>query len=165
MRALGDWLHPSASRCARKFQHQPPQCAHHFMNATINVGQIEMRWHCSGQQTYSPRLLFNLKNFFIISVDLLSRCNNNGSNNTPSLLCMDNKPSTTSVCRQNFALFGVRLSNGSHYVCIFNTDDYWFIYDGLKEYNRKESGVWYSHTKFKEPPQYYLSRLIYCIRR
>ena len=115
-RALGEWLHPNASRCARKFQHQLPQCAHHFMNSTINVdGQIEMTWHCSGQRTYSPRVLFNLKNFLIISVDLLSRRNNNGSNNTPFLLCMDNTPSTISVCGQDFALFGVTLWNGSHF--------------------------------------------------
>ena len=164
MRALRDWLHPNASRCARKFQHQPPQYAQHFMNATINDdGEIEMTWHCSGQRTYSPRVLFNLKNFLIISVDLLSRCNNNGSNNTPFLLCMDNTPSTISVCGQDFALFGVTLWNGSHYICMFNTGDYWLMYDGLKEYNTKGSGVWYSHTKFKEPPGYYLSHLIYCI--
>ena len=95
------------------------------MNATINVdGQIEMAWHCSGQRTYSPRVLFNLKNFLIISVDMLSKCNNNGSNNTPFLLCMDNTPSTISVCRPDFALFGVTLWNGSHYICMFNTDDY-----------------------------------------
>ena len=102
-------------------------------------------------------------NFLIISVDLLSRCNNNGSNNTPFLLCMDNTPSTISVCGQDFALFGVTLWNGSHYICMFNTGDYWLMYDGLKEYNTKGSGVWYSHTKFKEPPGYYLSHLIYCI--
>ena len=78
------------------------------MNEAINVdGQVEMTRHCSGQRTYSPRVLFNLKKFLIILVDLLSRCNNNGSNNTPFLLCMDNTPFTISVPGQDFALFGV----------------------------------------------------------
>ncbi len=90
MRAFRDLLHPNASKCARKFQHQPPQYAQHFMNATINVDcEIEMTWHCSGRRTYSPRVLFNLKSFLIMSVALLSRWNDNGSNNSPFLLCMD----------------------------------------------------------------------------
>ena len=162
--SLNEWLEPNASRLGGKFQKQPLQTTEYFTSMTLNVdGYIELAWHCSGQRTYSPRELFNLKNFLIISVDLLSRSNNNGMN-IPGLLSVDNTPSVISVCGKELELFGATLWNGSHYISMILTDDCWVMSDGLKEYNTKGSGVWYSHTRFKEPAGYYLSYLVYCMQ-
>ena len=39
---------------------------------------------------------------------------------------------------------------------MFQFDGVWLMYDGIKEYNRKGSGIVCCHTKFKEPQGYKL---------
>jgi hypothetical protein len=36
-------------------------------------GNQQVLWHCAGVRTSSPSLFLNFKNFFIFSVDILSR--------------------------------------------------------------------------------------------
>ena len=102
--------------------------------------------------------MLNLKSFVIASVDVLSRPNNN-----LPILTMDQVPAVISISGKDFSLFGATLWNGSHYISMFKFDGVWLMYDGIKEYNRKGSGIVYSHTKFKEPQGYSLSYLVYCI--
>ena len=159
LKALDSWLHPYTTRCGRKFPDQPPQGALYFESESLDDNaNAHVSWHCSGQRTYSPRVMLNLKSFVIVSVDVLSRPNNN-----LPILTMDQVPAVISISGKDFSLFGATLWNGSHYISMFQFDGVWLMYDGIKEYNRKGSGIVYSHTKFKEPQGYSLSYLVYCI--
>ena len=159
LKVLDSWLHPCTTRCGRKFPDQPPQGALYFENESLDDNaNAHVSWHCSGQRTYSPRVMLNLKSFVIVSVDVLSRPNNN-----LPILTMDQVPAVISISGKDFSLFGATLWNGSHCISMFQFDGVWLMYDGIKEYNRKGSGIVYSHTKFKEPQGYSLSYLVYCI--
>ena len=43
-----------------------------------------------------------------------------------------------------------------------HSNEKWYLYDGLKEYNLRNSGLQISDTRFNEPQGYSLSYLIYC---
>ena len=98
LKALDSWLHPCTSRCGRKFPDQPPQGAFYFENESLDDNaNAHVSWHCSGQRTYSPRVMLNLKSFVIISVDVLSRPNKN-----LPILTMDQVPAVISISRKDF---------------------------------------------------------------
>ena len=164
LESLDTWLHPPTARCGRKFTSQPPQDTPHFQNVSLDDSgnAVGVSWHCSGKRSYSPRVLFNLNRFLIFSVDVLSRPAVTFPANLPALT-LDQVPSLISVSGQEFTFNGATLWNGSHYISVFQFNNMWLMYDGLREYNRHGTGLSYSQTKFEQPKDYYLSYLVYCI--
>ena len=80
------------------FPDQPPQGALYFENESLDDNaNAHVSWHCSGQRTYSPRVMLNLKSFVIVSVDVLSRPNNN-----LPILTMDQVPAVISISGKDF---------------------------------------------------------------
>jgi hypothetical protein len=98
----------------------------------------------------SERSLVNLKNFFVFSVDLLSR---------RGLLRLAHVPLHIVLNGNTYNLYGATLWNGSYYIAIFCYNDRWVLYDGLREYY----GLSFSNAIFIEPAGYTLSYLIFCI--
>ena len=163
LEVLGAWLQPPISRCGRKFSSQPLQDTPHFENVSLSDdGNAIISWYCSGKRSYSPRVMLNLKSFLIISVDVLIRHNKNTPTALPALT-LDQVPALILVFGQELTFYGVTLWNGSHYISVFQFNNIWFMYDGLKEYNQQGSGISYCHTKFEQPLGYSLSYLVYCI--
>ena len=63
---------------------------------------------------------------------------------------------------REYKFHSATLWNGTHYICTFYFNEKWNLYDGLKEYNLRNSGLQISDTRFNEPQGYSLSYLIYC---
>lgn len=148
--SLDGWLYPQDSQCGRKFSTKPSEEISFYEDATLDEnGDAHMSWHCAGIRVSTPRVMLNLKSFVIFSVDLLSR---------------GGLPLSISLFGRNLNLCGATLWNGGHYICIFYFSNGWYMYDGLREYTRKGSGIWYSPIIiFEEPHGYSLSYLVYCV--
>ena len=152
--ALDDWQHPPDSHCGRKFASEPSEGTPFSEDVTIDEnGNANMSWHCAGVRVSSPRSMLNLKSFLVFSVDLLSRGGSLKLSNTPLSILLFGK---------SFKLYGATLWNGGHYTCIFYFKNNWFMYDGLREYTRKGSGILSSSAMFHEPLGFTLSYLVYC---
>lgn len=152
--ALEDWLIPPDSHCRRKFGSQPAEGTPFVEDVTIDEnGNAHMSWHCAGLRTSSPRSMFNFKSFLVFSVDLLSR---------GGYLKLSNTPPVISVFGNSLKLHGATLWNGGHYICIFYFKGNWCLYDGLREYRKRGSGILFSPTMFLEPLGFSLSYLVYC---
>ena len=163
LEALGVWLQPPNSRSGRKFSSQQPQDTPHFENVSLgDDGNAIYVMALLRQKIIFPRVMLNLKSFLIISVDVLSRPNRNTPTALPALT-LHQAPALILVSGQELTLCGATLWNGCHYISVFQFNNIWFMYDGLKEYNRQGSGISYCHTKFEQPLGYSLSYLVYCI--
>ena len=69
-------------------------------------------------------------------------------------------PATIILNGQQLTLHSATLWNGHHYICIFRHNNTWFLYDGLKEYNQKNSGL----SVFSVLPKgYYLSHVLFIV--
>jgi len=95
-----------------------------------------------------------MKSFLIFSVDLLSR---------GGFLTLPHTPTSIFPYGRTFNPLGATLWNGGHYIGMFHFKNGWYLYDGLKEYDRDCSGILFSPMMFNEPLGYTLSYLVYCI--
>ena len=130
--ALDEWLYPGLTQCRRKFHHRPSAGTACLEDVTLDSnGNQQVSWHCSGVRISSPRLFSNLSNFFIFSVDILSRA---------GILKLSDVPSTITLNGKMFSFHSATLWNGGHYICIFSYANDWYMYDGMKGYRRKNSG-------------------------
>jgi hypothetical protein len=149
--ALGEWLHPGLTQCKRKFQNIPLAGTPCLQDVTLDGnGNQEVSWHCAGVRTSSTRLFLNFKNFFIFSVDILSRA---------GMLTLSDVPSTITLHGKLLYFHSATFWNGGHYICMFNYENVWYMYDGMKEYRKKNSGLTIFHS---QPHGYLLSYLLYC---
>lgn len=154
LNALDVWLQPSVSPCKRKFDSKPQQHIPCVQDVTLDDnGCAHSSWHCAGVRESSERSLDNLKNFFVFSVDLLSR---------QGLLKLVQVPLSIVLHGRTYYLNGVTIWNGGHYIAMFYYNNRWTMYDGLKESQEKNSGLCYDQA-FNEQAGYYLSYLIFCI--
>ena len=152
--ALDDWQYPPDSQCGRKFSNAPSVGTPFTEDFTIDEdGNAIMSWYCAGVRVSSPRSVLNLKSFLVFSVDLLSR---------GGRLKLSNTPLSISLFGKRFELYGATLWNGGHYICIFYFKNNWYMYDGLKEYSKKGSGIQCSPAMFQEPLGFSLSFLVFC---
>lgn len=141
--SLSEWLDPHTNLCQRRFPSKPSsdvQCRSD-VTQTCN-GPPLVSWHCTGMRETSHRTFVCFKNFAIFSVDLLSRCKLQISDLPPNII----------LNGQELTLHSATLWNGNHYTCIFRHGDTWFLYDGLKEYNQRNSGL----SVFSAVPKGYL---------
>lgn len=153
--SLEEWVNPPASKCGQKYWQQPPADTPSFENVTLDEhGTPHVSWHCPGSRTWSTRSLDNMKEFVIFSVDFLSRAN---------MLHLANIPGQITLCGKNFLFNAATLWNGSHYICTFNYGHNWYLYDGMKEYLRVNTGLQKSSVRFTEPHGYTVSYVIYTI--
>jgi hypothetical protein len=153
--ALNVWTKPGVSQCKRRFYSRPHPTTPCVKDVTLDEnGCAHESWHCSGVREISERSLNNLKNFFVFSVDLLSRC---------GLLRLAQVPLHIVLNGNTYNLYGATLWNGSHYIAIFCYNDRWVQYDGWREYHEQNSGLSFSNAIFIEPAGYTLSSLIFCI--
>ena len=140
LEAVDAWQYPPHSQCGRKFESQPPEGTSFNEDTTLDEsGDAHMSWHCAGVRVSSPRTMLNLKSFIIFSVDLLSR---------GGLLQMSQTLPSISLFGRSFQLYGATLLNGGHYICVFHFKGGWYMYDGLKEYQRQDSGIPISSAMF-----------------
>ena len=154
-KSIDVWQNPPNSNCGRKFARQPPHGVSCYEDIILDdQGGAQMSWHCAGIRASTPRTMVNLKSFLIFSVDLLSR---------GGLLTITHLPVSIFLYGRTLTLFGTTLWNGGHYISIFCYKNDWYLYDGLKEYTRKGSGILFSPTMFSEPLGYRLSYVVYCV--
>ena len=115
---------------------------------------VDTTWvsrHCAGIRTTYQRTSHCFKNFAIFSVDLLSRrCK----------LQISGLPGSIILNDQQLTLHSGTLWNGHHCICIFRYNNTWFLYDGLKEYNQKNSGLSVFSVFSKG---YYLSHVLFIV--
>ena len=98
--------------------------------------------------------LLNPKNFIIFHVDTLSREGN---------LTLAQVPSSLQLFGEDYKFHSATLWNGTHYICTFSLNRQWYLYDGIKEYNLRNSGLQVSDIRFDEPLGYSLSYLLYYV--
>ena len=91
---------------------------------------------------------------------MLSRPNRNTPTTLPAPT-LDQVPALILVSGQELTFHGATSWNGSHYFSVFQFNNIWLMYDGLKEYNQQGSGISYCHTKFEQPLGYSLSYFVY----
>jgi hypothetical protein len=153
--AIDDWLNPQVSECRRKFPCKPLNDIPSVEDVSLDEnGDPQASWHCLGVRKCTERSFTNLKNFFIFSVDLISR---------GGMLKLSQVTQSISLNGTTYTLYGATLWNGGHYIAIFYFNNGWNLYDGMKEYLKKDSGLSFSRTMFDEPHGYTLSNLIYSI--
>ena len=153
--ALEDFVHPGVSECKRRFTNQPPNSVPYCEDIilTLNLEQT-ISWHCAGARIWSEQIMTNFQNFAFFSVDLLSR------GGKPKLAQM---PTQITLCGQRLTFHSATLWNGSQYICTFNFNDDWYLYDGMNEWEGKNLGLLCSKTRFEEPCGFSLSYVIYCM--
>ena len=150
--SLNEWLLPTTTPCQRKFCSEPPSTIPSRPNVTLHCdGTQSVSWHCHELRMTSPRLFSCFKNFVIFSVDLLSRTLNLKFNDLPTTIVLNDKP---------LSLHSATLWNGSHYICILSYFNTWFVYDGLKEYKQRDSGL---SVFAGQPMGYILSHVLYIV--
>ena len=150
--SLSEWLHSQTTTCQRKFSSKPSSDTPCQSDQTQNCdGTTSVSWHCAGIRTTYQRTFHCFKNFAIFSVDLLSRrCK----------LQISDLPASIILNGQQLTLHSGTLWNGHHYICFFRHNNTWFVYDGLKEYNQKNSGL----SVFSVLPKgYYLSHVLFIV--
>jgi len=150
--SLGEWLLPSITPCGRRFHSKPPNNVPSQPHETLNCdGTKSLSWHCAGLRATSPRLFSCFKKFAIFSVDLLSTRANLNFHDLPTNIVLNGK---------KLSLHSATLCNGSHFICILNHFNAWLVYDGLKEYHNKNSGL----SVFTRQPQgYILNHVMYVV--
>ena len=128
----------------------PPPTIPSQTDVTLNCdGTQSTSWHCSGSRESTSRSFSCFKNFFVLSVDLLSRRNYLKFKDVPACIYLNGK---------QLHLHSATLWNGSHYICIFSYDNTWLIYDGFKEYNQVKTGL---AVFTGQPIAYSLSHIVY----
>ena len=148
--SLDEWLHPKVTNCQRKFKSMPPPTIPSQTDVTLNCdGTQSTSWHCSGSRESTSRSFSCFKNFFVLSVDFLSRRNHLKFKDVPACIYLNGK---------QLHLHSATLWNGSHYICIFSYDNTWLIYDGFKEYNQVKTGL---AVFTGQPIAYSLSHIVY----
>lgn len=149
------WIKPDLSMCKRKFQSKPLDHNAYTEDVTIDdQGKSHPLWHCSGyRECPQGRILVNLKNIIIFSVDLLS-----GDG-----LKVSQVPSSIEIYGKVFTFYAATLWNGGHYIGMFQLRNGWALYDGLKENQTKNTGITYSSHVHDEPQGYILSYLVFCV--
>ena len=150
--SLSEWPHSQTTTCRRKFSSKPSSDIPCQFDQTQNCdGTTSVSWHCAGIRTTYQRTFHCFKNFAIFSVDLLSRrCK----------LQISDLPASIILNGQQLTLHSGTLWNGHHYICFFRHNNSWFVYDGLKEYNQKNSGL----SVFSVLPKgYYLSHVLFIV--
>ena len=124
----------------------------HHEDIAVNIDcDKTVFWHCLGIRQHSSHQFVNLKIFLIFSVDLLSR---------QDMLKLSQVPSIIELFGKEFEFHSAALWNGSNYICTFFYNEMWYLYDGLKEYNQRNTGLVVSDRRFKEPSGYFLSYLL-----
>lgn len=152
-KSLYDWCNPAISKCRRKFQDKPPPGTPYIEDVTLNEsGNPEISWHCDGSRFWSERQFTYLKDFATFSVDLLSRGHGLKIADIPQQITLNGK---------NFYFHSATLWNGNHYICMFKLGNWWYLYDGMKEYTRRNSGLLSSHSRFPEPYGYSISYVVF----
>ena len=155
VKAVDDWMSAGISQCKRKFENKPPDSVPFTEEVSLDEDGKEssFSWFCSGIRRHSQCKLVNPKNFVAFHVDTLSRTYN---------LTLAKIPSSIKLMDREYKFHSATLWNGTHYICTFYFNEKWYLYDGLKEYNLRNSGLQISDTRFNEPQGYSLSYLIYC---
>lgn len=148
--SLQDWLNPGLSQCQRKFTSKPASGIPCHSDTTLHDdGTQSVSWHCSGVRASLPRSCLSFKNFFVFSVDLLSRKTNLGINDLPQMITFHGKL---------LYLQSATLWNGTHYICVFSYGNAWLIYDGLQESRQRNTGLSLFDT---QPRGFSLSHVLY----
>ena len=150
--SLSEWLHSRITTCQRKFSSKPSSDIPCQSDQTQNCdGTTSVSWHCAGIRTTYQRTFHCFQNFAIFSVDLLSR---------RGKLQISDLPASIILNGQQLTLHSATLWNGHHYISFFRHNNTWFLYDGLKEYNQKNSGL----SVFSVLPEgYYLSHVLFIV--
>ena len=150
--SLSEWLHSRITTCQRKFSSKPSSDIPCQSDQTQNCdGTTLVSWHCAGIRTTYQRTFHCFQNFAIFSVDLLSR---------RGKLQISDLPASIILNGQQLTLHSATLWNGHHYICFFRHNNAWFLYDGLKEYNQKNSGL---SVFLVLPEGYYLSHVLFIV--
>ena len=150
--SLCEWLHSRTTTCQRKFSSKPSSDIPCQSDQTQNCDDTTVvSRYCARIRTTYQRIFHCFKNFSIFSVDLLSRrCK----------LQISDLPASIILNGQQPTLYSGTLWNGRHGICIFRHNNTSFLYDGLKEYNEKNSGL----SVFSVlPKDYYLSHVLFIV--
>ena len=150
--SLQEWLDPGTSQCQRKFTNKPSSGIPCHPDTTFcDDGTQFVSWHCSGVRTSLPRLFLSFKNFFVFSVDLISRNTNLDIKDLPQMITLN---------RTILHLQSATLWNGNHYICVFNYKYTWLIYDGLQESRERDTGLSLFDT---HPRRFSVSHVLYTV--
>ena len=103
----------------------------HTLSPRYNLFVMMVHSLClgTGARTSLPPLFPSFKNFFVFSVDLISRNIN---------LDIKDLPQVITLHKTILHLQSATLWSGNHYICVFNYKNTWLIYDGLQESREKK---------------------------